>query len=72
MLITRITRYCEDDPEFEGDYTEVILKRGDTEIARFGDSYHDRGFEKSEGFIQGLRFIHEVDVVEAEVADYLC
>lgn len=72
MTITRITQYCKDDPEFFGDYTAITLKLGRKVIASFGDGYHDRGYEKSEGFLMGLRYTHEVEVIEKRVATYEC
>jgi hypothetical protein len=70
-VITRITRYGEDDIDCGSDYYEIIIKSGPKTLATFGDYYHDKGWEKSEGFIQGLRVCYpELKVVEREVADY--
>jgi hypothetical protein len=69
--ITRITRYGDDDPEGDCDYYEIILKAGKKTLATFGDSYHDRGWERADGFIQGLRVVYpDLKVVEKRGEDY--
>jgi hypothetical protein len=71
MTITRITRYGTDDPECNGDYYEVILKHGRKILGHFGDYYHDKGWEKADGFIAGMKvFEPNLRVVTKDVADY--
>lgn len=70
--ITRVMHYAEDDPKCWGDYYSVTLKDGLGEIiAHFGDSYHDRGREKAEGFIMGLEYGYgrKAVITEEQVAD---
>lgn len=57
MILTRLILYASDDSEFSGDYESVeILDPRGVVIAKFGDWYHDKGFEKSEGFIEGVKW----------------
>ena len=69
--ITRETHYAEDDTGFHGDYYAVVLLDGlGEEIAAFGDAYHDKGLEKSDGFLAGAAygFGREIKVVERKIA----
>lgn len=70
--IIHTTRYGNDDADCSCDYYEVILSREDgTEIRRFGDYYHDKGREKAEGFIDGLKLVYPALEVEYRtVSDY--
>ena len=53
-----ITWYAEDDVDCTGDYYSISLVDVDTgnEIQVYGDSYHDKGKEKIEGFLDGLKY----------------
>ena len=72
MKITRIRHFSkEDDPECNGDYHGVTLEWNGEVIASYGDHYHDKGYEKSEGFVDGVRwafrkFISVKDIIEID------
>lgn len=69
--IKRITRYGDDDPECGGDYYEVIIKHDDKILVVYGDYYHDKGWDKADGFIDGLKVTYpNLKVLTEERADY--
>ena len=60
-----ITYYCQDDGESKqsalgGDYAwiEIRDKRGEL-ITWYGDDYHDKGYDKMKGFIDGMTILYE-------------
>jgi hypothetical protein len=64
------------DPEFEGedqtlgDYAEISIEVDGIETIRYGDWYHDKGKEKAEGYIDGLRYSNSnVFVERTKIAD---
>ena len=72
MNIVHITHYGESDKKFMYDYYSVTLKDGLGEvIAHYGDSYHDRGLEKAEGFIAGVEWAtgKKVTLKREKIAD---
>lgn len=75
--VTVITHFDKDeDPDCSGDYREIEIKIEDeftTWIETYGDAYHDRGKEKVEGFIDGLKYAfgkRNVKVKYISVADW--
>ncbi len=42
--------------EFGGDYYAVEVAFDGKTVVTFGDSYHDKGAEKAEAFVQGVSF----------------
>lgn len=72
MKLTVVTHYCKDDPNFDSDYSDIeILDTEGNQIAIYGDYYHDKGLEKIDGFIDGIRWAtgKAIDVDEKCVAD---
>lgn len=68
-----ITHYPEDDPEFMADYAGVTVKVDGEVVQEYEDSYHGRGREKAEGFVDGFRAALGADQVAisfTKVADY--
>lgn len=69
-----VTHYAEDDPKFMGDYCGIKLYFDDDRVptVAYGDSYHDKGQEKIQGWIDCLKYLTDYRlVVEREnVADY--
>ena len=64
------------DPEYEGtdqtlgDYVEISIEVDGIETIRYGDWYHDKGKEKAEGYIDGLRYSNSnVFVERIKIAD---
>lgn len=55
--ITVQTVYYKDDEEFERDYHSIRILQDGEIIQEYGDHYHDKGEEKSEGFIDALRLV---------------
>ncbi len=62
-----VTHYDQDDTEFMYDYTEVSVRHEGAVVAHYGDSYHDKGFEKAEGFIDGVKVMAELAGKTVEV-----
>lgn len=67
-----MTRYGNDDPEFDSDYYEILIHdEHGKKLAHFGDYYHDKGWEKTEGFVLGLKICYpNLDVENISVADF--
>lgn len=72
LPLTIRTHYSTDDPECYGDYHSIDLvdSVSGRVIQSYGDYYHDKGSEKVEGFLDGLRFLGvSVKVTREDVAD---
>lgn len=69
--LTAVWHFDKEDTDFGGDYHYITLfDNGGNQVHEFGDAYHDRGQEKLEGFIMGLRWLgYEVILERKEVAD---
>ena len=64
MNVKIIKHYAKNDPKFDRDYTGIdIIIDGDL-VIEYGDSYHDNGQEKSEGFVDALNYIWESKFIE--------
>jgi len=62
-----VTYYAHDDKDHGGDYRDVVLFLNGMPVVRFGDAYHDKGFETCEGYCKALidmRHCAEVEYVE--------
>lgn len=76
LKIQIITHYCIEDIEFDEDYTSKdivkINEEGKRElIISYGDSYHDSGHEKVEGFLNAMDYFKiEYEVEYINQADY--
>jgi len=71
LIFNEIWHYSNDDPDFKSDYYYIEIWHYNIKIATFGDSYHDRGSDKLDGFIKGIEWTtgKEVEVVRRNVAD---
>ena len=72
VKLLAIVHYAEEDTKFQGDYFAITLKDGLGEtIAKFGDAYHDNGFDKLDGFVLGAAwaFNRPVTVARENIAD---
>ena len=72
MKLKIITHYAEEDVSCCFDYYSIeILDENGKSICFYGDSYHDKGKEKIEGFIAGVEYIlgEEVQIIEENKAD---
>lgn len=58
MKLKIITHFYNDDPDCSGDYASVTVELEGMVIANYGDYYHDKGEEKAEGFIDGVRYMN--------------
>lgn len=58
MILRQETYYSQDDPECYEDYYGIALfdEMGE-KIVEYGDHYHDKGEEKMEGFLDGMRYM---------------
>lgn len=63
-----ITHFTEDDEDCSGDYSSVSIEdeKGSV-VASYGDHYHDKGTEKAEGFIEGVKFALQEDIEVEEI-----
>jgi len=69
---TVITHFFADDTSCGGDYVWIEIVEGDKQLARYGDSYHDSGEEKAEGYLDACKDIYGADninVIYKSVAD---
>ena len=71
MTLTIITHYAENDPEFTSDYHSIGIYIDGELVREYGDSYHDKGKEKVEGYLNALDDLTMLDAIEHKsVADY--
>jgi hypothetical protein len=71
MKYKLVTYYPKSDEDFDGDYVSVALfDENGKEIVSYGDYYHDKGDEKMEGFIDGLKYILGQDIVIEEEDEF--
>jgi hypothetical protein len=59
MLVKIITHYEASDKDCGGEYTEVSIWVDNRLVQQYGDYYHDKGEERAEAFVDGIR--HCVD-----------
>lgn len=55
--ITVQTVYFKDDKDFNTDYHSVRILQDGELIQEYQDSYHDKGTEKAEGFVDALKLV---------------
>ena len=73
--ITVSTHYSKADPDYSGDYCEVhveVRATGGMEFAmQYGDHYHDKGWERAQGFVDAVQALHgpKIPVIRYNVAD---
>jgi hypothetical protein len=70
--ITILTHFDVEDEECGGDYFDVeVLDSNRKVLASYGDYYHDKGEDKAEGFVEGLKAASKepVNVIYKSVAD---
>lgn len=67
-----ITHFYKDDLECGGDYAKVTIELNGNQVITYGDQYHEKGIEKSEGFIDALKLIYgdQLLIEPIDVADY--
>lgn len=67
-----ITHYAEDDPSCENDYYQIEIFVNDKLVKTYGDQYHDKGREKAQGFMDGIRALTEYySLTDTKLADYI-
>ena len=71
MKLEIVTHFSIEDTDCGGDYYSIDVVAPDGKaIASYGDYYHDKGREKVEGFLDGLRYAGiKVTTVEKHVPD---
>lgn len=75
MYVKIVTHYSDQDPEFYGDYGSIEILINGVLAEEYGDYYHDKGREKSEGFMDCMEYMkshHIIDdfsVEEVSIAD---
>lgn len=62
----KIVSQFEKEEDFGGDCIGYQVELDGKVIAEFGDDYHDKGYEKSEAFVEGYCFAKgiKIDVYE--------
>ena len=73
MKATIIYRHQKEDTDCGGDYYAIKLQLNGETVAEFGDSYHDSGYEKAIGFIQGVEYItkEKISIDYESIADFI-
>ena len=66
--------YPKSDKDMYGDYYDVTINVacGDTMLhMEYGDAYHDKGWEKAQGFVDALKLLYgdKFPVLELRAAD---
>jgi len=56
-VITIEFHYPKSDRKHEGDYWQIHIKGGSELLKTYGDYYHDKGYEKALGFIDGVEYV---------------
>jgi len=59
VKIELILHHASTDTECDGDYIDVEIKLDGETVQEYGDSYHDDGRERAEGWIDGFRYAYE-------------
>lgn len=73
MKIEIVTNYCSDDPKFSGDFCEVDIYIDEQLVISYGDYYHDKGWEKVEGFLDAVGYlVPNVEIKKTKTATYPC
>jgi hypothetical protein len=52
-----VVHYHVDDTDCCGDYYRIEIFKDGVLVAQYGDQYHDKGAEKSEGFFEAVRLL---------------
>lgn len=64
-----VTYFREDDFDFGGDYDGIRIFENGKVIRTYGDHYHDKGRERSQGYLDALKDMNvEVTVAQKSVA----
>lgn len=58
MKLEVITWYFKNDTKFIYDYASVSILLDGKEVANWGDSYHDKGSEKAEGWVDCFTYLN--------------
>jgi hypothetical protein len=58
VTVVVTTHYLKEDEDCLSDYCSVDISIDGIKIAEYGDAYHDRGREKSQGFIAAIQTFH--------------
>ena len=62
MKVQMVIHYAEEDSECGGEYYEVDILVDGKKAVTYGDHYHEKGWERAEGFIGGVMFRHKKNV----------
>jgi hypothetical protein len=67
MQIEVRTRYAFDDPEMTSDYYAIEIYVDNKLMRSYGDYYHDKGYDKMQGWLDG--FIDGVSLHNTELTN---
>ena len=71
VKIKVVVHYSSDDIEFNCDYYQIDVYMNDFKMKTFGDYYHDKGWERCEGYLDGITsFMTDVEIIRENIADY--
>lgn len=65
MNIEIRTRYAVDDPEMKSDYCAIDIYVNGIHKQSYGDYYHDKGYDKMQGWLNG--FINGISLFDGEL-----
>lgn len=72
---TVTTHWPKSDPDMFGDYYDVDIHisapDGREYGIQYGDSYHDKGWEKADGFVDALKILYgnKLPILKIKIAD---
>lgn len=58
MTVEKFTEAYGDEDLYGGDYCSVSIQIDGVEVKRYGDYYHDNGWDKAEGFVHAIRHVY--------------
>ena len=71
--VTVTTHYPKSDPEMQGEYSDVtidVYMNNQHYRLEYGDAYHDKGWERAMGVVDGLKLFNtRLPVLKIRVAD---
>lgn len=68
IKVKLVTHHQDWDKECDCDYISVDVVKDAKIIAHFGDAYHDSGLDKARGFIKGLKYAFDEEVVVEKIS----
>lgn len=72
--ITVTTHYPKTDPKMQSDYYDITIDvrgKGWDGAMQYGDYYHDKGYEKAEGYLDAMQLVYgtRFPILKIRIAD---